>query len=231
MNQLDDNIWIVDRAFKFLAADMGNRMTVIRLKNNLLFLHSPVEYSPELGQELQQLGEVRYLISPNRFHDLYIETWQQTYPKAIHYSLHKKFGLHKNLDEIAAADDIVDDIIVLPVQGIPKVEEYVFFHQTSRSLILTDLAFNISRDISAWSKFFFSLNGALDRFGPSRLMRSMIKDPLKFHYSLQQILQWDFQRIVLSHGNIIETNAKTVFTKGFSQYLKTTKKPTSVDLE
>lgn len=229
MNQLDDNLWIVDRAFKFLAADMGNRMTVIRLKNDLLFLHSPVEYSESLGHELQQLGEVRYLISPNRFHDLFIDKWQQAFPKAIHYSLHKKFGLHRKLDEIAVVEDIADDILALPVQGMPKVEEYVFYHRPSRCLILTDLAFNISRDISAWSKLFFSLNGALNRFGPSRLMRSMIKDPIKFRYSLQHIMQWDFQRIILSHGNIVESDAKKVFANGFSQYLTTTEKSASVE--
>jgi len=224
MKQLHDNLWIVDKDFKFLAADMGNRMTVIRLHNNLLLLHSPVEYSPELAKSLDELGEIRYLVSPNRFHDLYIEKWQIEYPQAIHFSLHKKFGLHKKLDEIAEVDAIVKDIVILPVQGIPKVEEYVFYHLPSRSLILTDLAFNIPRTISTWSRLFFTLNGALDRFGPSRLMRSMIKEPDKFKYSLQQIMNWDFDRIILSHGNIVEKNAKSVFSKGFSAYISQTAK-------
>ena len=220
MKQIHDDLWIVDMPFKYLAADMGNRMTIIRLKNNLLLLHSPIEYSADLGRSLEPLGEVRYLISPNRFHDLYIEKWQIEYPQALHYSLRKKFGLHKYLDEIAEVSDIVEDLIVLPIQGIPKVEEYAFYHLPSRSLILTDLAFNIPRNVSTWSKLFFTLHGTLDRFGPSRVMRSLIKEPDKFQYSLQQMLNWNFERIILSHGNIIENNAKSIFTKGFSDFLK-----------
>jgi len=227
MKQLDDNLWIVDREFRFLAAELGNRMTVIRLSNNLLILHSPVEYSLELGALLNELGEIRYLISPNRYHDLFIEKWQIAYPQAIHFSLQKKFGLHKNLDEITEISDIVSELTVLPVQGIPRVEEYVFFHKQSRSLILTDLAFNIPKNTSTWSKVFFSLNGALNRFGPSRLMRSMIKHPNKFQYSLQQIMNWDFDRIILSHGDIVETDAKAIFAKGFAAYLKTKTSATS----
>jgi len=220
MKQLHQDLWIADKAFKFLAVDLGNRMTIVRLKDNLLLLHSPVEYSDDLKEELKTIGEVRYLISPNHYHDLYIEKWQIEYPQAIHFSLQKKFGLHKNLDEVAEISDIVSELVILPVQGMPKVEEYVFFHPASKSLILTDLAFNIPRDVTAWSKIFFSLNGSFDRFGPSRLMRSMIKDANKFQYSLQQIMNWDFERIILSHGNIIENDAKTTFAKGFSKYLK-----------
>lgn len=57
-------------------------MTVVRLENGDLFLHSPVWYSQPLAAELEALGRIRHLVSPNWIHYAYIAEWADAYPDA-----------------------------------------------------------------------------------------------------------------------------------------------------
>ena len=50
------------------------------------------------------------------------------------------------------------------------------------------------------------LNGAVDAFGPTRFFRSMIiVDKKKLADSLYQVWSWDFERVVVSHGRVLES--------------------------
>lgn len=69
------DIGIVDGPFEYLTVGgiklplpFPTRMTVVRLANGDLFLHSPVKFDNRLADELQGLGTPRHLVSPNQFH-------------------------------------------------------------------------------------------------------------------------------------------------------------------
>jgi hypothetical protein len=73
------NIGIVDGPFEYLTAGgvrmplpFTTRMTVVRLSNGDLFLHSPIKFEGRLAKELLGLGAVRHLVSPNQFHYAHI---------------------------------------------------------------------------------------------------------------------------------------------------------------
>ena len=72
LRQLDNNLWVAEQPLKFMGLPVGTRMTVIRLADNSLLLISPIEMTPEIKQQLNSLGAVRYLIAPNLFHHLYL---------------------------------------------------------------------------------------------------------------------------------------------------------------
>ena len=57
-------------------------MTVIRLREGELFLHSPVALDPELQREPDALGTVPFAVAPNRMHHLFIRDYIEAYPKA-----------------------------------------------------------------------------------------------------------------------------------------------------
>ena len=71
LRELSENIWIVERRQRFYGLEVGTRMTVIRLADGSLLLHSPVRLRPELRSELDAVGRVRYAVAPNRVHHLY----------------------------------------------------------------------------------------------------------------------------------------------------------------
>jgi hypothetical protein len=86
-----------------------------------------------------------------------------------------------------------------------RLEEVVLYHRSSRTLVLTDLCFNIQRSASGFARMFFRANGMWRRFGPSRIIRRIaVSDRAALQGSLERVLLWDFERILPGHGDVIE---------------------------
>ena len=73
------NIGVVDGPFEYLTMlgvrlplPFTTRMTVVKLKNGDLFLHSPIAFDAALAKSLRSLGTVRHLVSPDQFHYAHI---------------------------------------------------------------------------------------------------------------------------------------------------------------
>ena len=47
------------------------------------------------------------------------------------------------------------------------------------------------------------------RFGPSRMIRQLVSDRSAFRDSLERVLEWDFERIVPGHGDVLEQGGPT----------------------
>ena len=78
MQELAPDLWVADSPLRFLGLEMGARMTVIRLPDGKLLLHSPIAPTAELVREVEALGPVAYLIAPNKFHHLFVGDWLKT---------------------------------------------------------------------------------------------------------------------------------------------------------
>ena len=90
MEKLAENLWLVDgETVSFLGLPYRTRMTVIRLSDGGLWVHSPVRHSAELAGALAELGPVRYLVAPNALHHLFLKDWQQHCPAAEVYGTAK----------------------------------------------------------------------------------------------------------------------------------------------
>lgn len=219
MRKIGAGIWIHERPFPLFGAEFGNRMTVIALADDTLLVHSPVALDDTLKNDVEQLGRVAYLITPNAFHGMFADDWMAAFPGARHFSARHDGTANSKSEPFAAMAALSPVLEIARAAGIPKVQEYVFFHRPSRTLILTDLAFNIGTDVPMWTKIFFSLNDAYGKFGPSRLMRSMIADKTAFRDSLSALLEWNFEQIVVAHGDIVEQDGKEILRCAFQPYL------------
>lgn len=217
MKKIGKDIWVAETKFKLFGADFGNRMTVIRLNNGKLLLHSPVKISDSLLGSIRELGEVGFIVTPNNFHGLFVEEWRKEFPEAKYFTakeLKRNDNSSFSLSSITS-EALWSDVEIIKIEGAPKVNEYAFIHKASNTLILTDLAFNIGANVSFWSKVFFRLNGAFDKFGPSRLMKTMITDPVALNASIEEILAFEINRIIVSHGNLLESNARSTLKEAF----------------
>ena len=56
-------------------------MTVIRLKDGRILVHSPVPIEPDLRSAVENLGQVAALIAPNLFHHQFIAEWRVGVPR------------------------------------------------------------------------------------------------------------------------------------------------------
>ena len=78
-----EHVWTESRRAKFLGVETGTRMTVVRLSDGGLFVHSPVALDLETRREVDALGEVRAVVAPSVFHHLFVGEWMAAYPKAL----------------------------------------------------------------------------------------------------------------------------------------------------
>lgn len=226
LRQLDSSLWVDEVPFKLLGINFGNRMTCVKMADNTFWLHSPTEFTQTTYEAIQSKGDIKYLITPSLMHNLFIMDWkrQATNAQLLAPSTTKKVKADIFLDENSPneLDKLFnDEISCIPIDGIPTLQEYAFIHHASKTLILTDLAFNFGNDVHGWTKLFLKLYGAHNKFGPTITIRSLVKDKAAFRKSLAVIASYDFDRIIVSHGDILETNGKAVFEKAFQQYLET----------
>ena len=100
-------------------------------------------------------------------------------------------------------------------KGAPWLNEVVFFHPSSRSVIFTDLVSNVPAEYKD-ARVFYGLVGAKGRFGPHRFVRLMIRDRNAARESVAKIPNWDFDRVIVTHGNVLESGGKAKFAEAYS---------------
>jgi hypothetical protein len=227
LQQLDDDLWVgsgevADRMPGPLKKyDFPTRMTVIRLADSGLFLHSPVRLDSELRTELDALGPVRVIVAPNRFHHLFAGEYKSTYLDARLYGALGLQSKRKDLRFFAMLGDEPraewkGQVEQLLFKGAPLLNEVVFFHRASRTLLLTDLAFNMPPGTAWGVPFIYRLTAPPGGFGPTRLTRWAIRDRKAAYRSLRRILEWDFDRVIVGHGEIVETGGRARLENGFA---------------
>jgi hypothetical protein len=125
-------------------------MTVVKLENGDLFIHSPIELKQDLKAELDKLGKVKYLVAPNKIHYWYLDQFQKAYPKAITFAAKgvderaskngKKFKVDYILEDYKNEfwSSQIDHVIM---HGNRFMEEVEFYHKPSKTLIFTTSAF------------------------------------------------------------------------------------------
>jgi hypothetical protein len=104
-------------------------------------------------------------------------------------------------------------------RGRPYENEVAFFHRASRTLILCDLAFNFGPRTAAPTRLLMMLIRSYGRFGPSKLDPLLIRDRAAARQSLERILGWDFDRIVVAHGEILERGGHEALREGYAWLL------------
>jgi len=224
LRELARDIWVVERPQRFYGIEVGTRMTVMRLADGNLLLHSPVALDAALRRELDAIGRVRYAVAPNRVHHLYAGEVAAAYPQS---RLWVAPGLARKRPDLVFVDVLGDDAppewrgVVDQVffRGRPYENEVVFLHRASRTLILCDLAFNFGPRSAAPTRVLMRLIRSYGRFGPSTLDPWLIRDRRAARESLERILAWDFDRVVVAHGDVLESGGHELLRQGYSWLL------------
>ena len=151
------HLWIVDGGVIHMAMGIAKipfstRMTVARLADGSLWLHSPIAPDDSLCAALEALGDIRHLVSPNFIHYAHIAAWQARYPQATAWASPgvRERAATQNIP-VRFDADLQDEappawraeISQHIFQGSRVMREVVFFHHSSRTLILTDLIENL----------------------------------------------------------------------------------------
>jgi hypothetical protein len=221
LHSIARDLWVAEQPLRYLGIALTTRMTIVRLTDGTLMVHSPIRLTDELRSAAASAGRVRFIVAPNRFHHLFVPDWQKTYPDAQTFCApgldtkraDLKFTAILGDDPPAAWADEIDQAFM---RAFPPLNEIVFFHRKTRTLIFTDLLFNIARHDSAYARFLLRLDGAFH--GPA-IPRSF-RLPLRLKRVecvafLHRLVSWDFDRAILAHGEIIDSGAKPAIERAW----------------
>jgi hypothetical protein len=206
---------------RFAGIEMPARTVVVELGGGGVVVHAPGQLSSEIQSELESLGPVRGLIAPNCFHHLFIDRWLEAYPDAALHVSPGLIGKRPDLESAAPLGDEPPELWRGELQqhrcaGIPKLDEVLFFHPASGTLINTDLMHNMNDEPRWLARTAWRAMGAYGRFGPSRLERWWTRDKPALRGSIERVLDWGFDRVTVAHGDVLEGSARDQVRAGWS---------------
>ncbi|HYC57853.1 MAG TPA: DUF4336 domain-containing protein [Candidatus Binatia bacterium] len=225
LRRIDESLWCRHHPLRAGGIELGSRMTVVRTGAGDLLLHSPVPLDDPLRRDLDKIGSVRWIVAPNRFHHLWAGDWARAYPKA---SLWVARGLPQKRPDLGPCD-VVGPMRNPPwspelehevVAGFPAMNEVVFFHPSSRTLITADLLFHAGSDTPWLTWAALTIAGVRGEYGTTWLEWLLLRDRAAARDSLHRILEWDFERVILSHGRILETGGRRVLRSAYAWLLE-----------
>ncbi len=230
LKSIGPDIWIADGPILIwkvgpAALPFPTRMTLVRLRDGGLWVHSPVAPDETLLMEIDALGPVRHLVSSNKIHHVSLGPWSARYPDARVWA---SPGVRKR-SEVAFTDDLEDlppgewseDIDQRIARGSKALEEVVFFHAASRTLILTDLIENFEADrvhVGPFTKMLMRMGGVMaPRGGTPRDLRASF---MGGHEKLAPVVRWMLdcnpEKVVISHGKWFESGGREIIANAFS---------------
>jgi hypothetical protein len=223
-----DALWVGEYAVRLAGARFNARMTLIKLRHGEILIHSPCEFDDSLRNEINALGRVAAIIAPGNFHWLHVRSCQQAFPDALTYicpglerrakGLTFDFSLGEQEPSLWAGE-LSQNVL----RGTRLMSEVAFFHRGSRTLILVDLVENFTPATPGTNLFLrtaFRLLRMWNRPGPAPEYRIAWGDRARLHDSLERILAWDFDRVILSHGDIIAHDGKEVVARAWRKLLR-----------
>jgi Domain of unknown function (DUF4336) len=221
-------IWIADGSVaSFYGFPYSTRMAVIRLSDGSLFVWSPVALSTALRAAVDTLGPVRYLVSPNALHHLFLAEWTTAYPAARLYGSPRLRRKRRDLSFNAELGDAPEpawagDIDQVVLHGSCALTEIVFFHRHSRTALFADLIQNFPRDwFKGWRGVAARLGGivAPHPSAPSDWRLSFVNRRAA-RAALARVLAWPIERVVIAHGVLPTAGGAAFVRRAFAWLLR-----------
>lgn len=209
---LADGVWVVDSdPQRVLGLALPIRMTVLRLADGGLWLHSPTRHTPALADALAPSGPVRHLVAPGTAHWAHVSPWHKAFPEAKLWAapgvadrargqdVHLRVS--GTLGEAAPPD--WDGQIEQAVFSGPGFVEVAFHHRESRTLVLTDTVQAMrSGDLPLATRLFSSVVGSAAPEGatPAHMRLVLNRRRAANRAAAERLLALAPERVVFAHG-------------------------------
>lgn len=212
-------VWHAQHPLKFGPISLTTRMTVVRLRDGSLWMHSPVSPTEELVAALQSIGRVRYVVAPNKSHHLFFLEFLKAFPTAQGFIAE---GLESKRADLAGFPHIprptpwsteLEDFFIA---GLPILNETAWFHGDTGTLILTDLLFCFSDANGGLTRLISKLLGVHETLGMSRTMKLAIRSRQEFARSVLPLLSLPVQRVIVAHDQIVDDQPVNRLAQAFA---------------
>jgi Domain of unknown function (DUF4336) len=212
LEKVGDAIWLAEgEIVSFYGFPYPTRSVVVRLGDGGLWVWSPVRLTADLAAALDRLGPVAHLVSPNKIHHLYLQDWAARYPEASLWGPRSTIDKRRDLTFAGALTDNPPpawraELDQAWFRGSPVIDEVVFYHRASRTVILADLIENFSdaflHEHWRWWQRLYARPGGITTHRP----RAPIDMRLTFIHrkitrqARDKVLSWECERVVMAHG-------------------------------
>ena len=225
LREFGPGIWICDGPVVpfYPGFHYPTRMAEIRLADGSLFVWSPIALSTALRREVDALGPVCFLVSPNLLHHLFLGAWKSALPEA---RLYASPGLSKRRTDLSFDAELGDapdpawaaDVDQVLMRGSFVMTEVVFFHRASRTAIFADLIENLPRNwFKGWRGLVARLDGILaPNPGAPREWCASFINRRAARAALARILAWPIERVLIAHGEPTATNGSAFVRSAFA---------------
>jgi len=218
------SLYVVDGPHvSFFGFPYPTRMALAPLPTGGLWVWSPVALTPELEREVEALGPVREIVSPNKIHHLFLAEWARRWPAA---RLHAPPGLMRRRPDLRFAAELGDrpdpawseEIDQVIFHGSFALEEVVFFHRPSRTVLFGDL---IQRHEPAGATgltgLVMRLDGLVGAAGSTpREWRATFLRRRLARQAREHVLGWGPERLLIAHGTCAQQDAVRIVERALA---------------
>jgi hypothetical protein len=183
-------------------------MTVVRLGNGRLVLHSAIALQEDAIKQIEAWGKLAYLVVPNGFHRMDAPAYKKRFP---HLVVLAPSGSRKKVGQVVTVDAAYEDfpadetLRFEPLHGISDVEGAMFVRSPDGvTIVLSDIVFNMDRKRDPLGFFFTTLMGSAPGPRISRLAKwTMVKDAAALKEDLARFAATpQLTRLIVSHEKV-----------------------------
>jgi hypothetical protein len=226
LEQVDEDLWIAEgENVSFYGAPYPTRSVIARFGNGDLWVWSPVRLTADLRAEVDRLGSVRHLVSPNKLHHLYLQEWKAAYHEAMLWGPQSTIKKRSDLSFREALKDgpppeWFPDIDQAWFRGSFAMDEIVFLHRPSATAIVADLIQTFSdqflRKHWGWFRFLARLDGLTEDQACAPLeWRLSFINRVPARRARDKVLSWECRRVVVAHGEWACANGNAFLANSF----------------
>lgn len=201
----------------FYGFPYPTRMAVARLTDGSTWVWSPVALTEKLVDEVEAIGPVRHIVSPNKIHHLFLGQWAKRWPDA---RLYAPPGLAQRKPEIRFDAELTgepdpawaEEIDQVIFHGSVAMEEVVFFHRPSSTAIVCDLIQrHDENDAKGWKGKLMQLDSLVGEKGSTpREWRASFLRRGPARAARKTLLDWKPERLLIAHGLCSRTRASDI---------------------
>jgi hypothetical protein len=180
--------------------------SLIKLSNEKTLLLSP---HPSLTTEdFESMGNVTDIVAPSLMHHLGIKNAVAALPQAKLWGV---LGLEQKRKDITWSHFLDtenwpynNELVAIHLAGMPKINEFAFFHKATKTLFVTDLCFNILDDSGFGGWLIYNIFGTYKRLAVNKFFLKGVSDKEAFKKSLTYLFSYEFDDIVVCHGAVVK---------------------------
>ncbi len=216
-------IWLMPYPISLAGTRFEARMAIVRLSDGALVVHSPGPLDDAVREQILGLGRVAVIVAPGTLHHLHLAACQRAFPNAETWicpgverkqpALHFDGVLGEQLPPSMSAD--FEQALV---RG-RAIAEVALLHRSSGTLLLVDLLERFgdhTPNLNWMLRALWKLLGTWNRPTVAPEYRfGGFSDRAAARAALERILGWDFERVLIAHGDLVERDAKDVLRRAW----------------